>query len=150
MSQRGTTTSSSITTIPVAWGEQDAFGHVNNVVYFRWFETARIAWFRAVGWTLDASSDRIPVLARTDAVYRAPIVHPDTVDVSVTCTHLGVDRMTLLHRVYSRELDQEAAFGTARVVCVAADGSGKRPLPDAVARRIVELSDDDLVLEGAA
>lgn len=139
---------SSQTTLPVAWGEQDAFGHVNNAVYFRWFESARIAWFHDVGWTLDATTDRIPILARTDAVFRAPIVHPDTVDITVTCTHLGLDRMTLMHRVYSRSLDMEAAFGTARVICVARDGSGKRPLPDAVARRIVERSGDDLVLEG--
>ena len=31
--------------VPVVWGEMDAFSHVNNVVYFRYFETARIAYF---------------------------------------------------------------------------------------------------------
>ena len=36
--------------IPVAWGDMDAFQHVNNVVYLKWFETARIAFFQAVGW----------------------------------------------------------------------------------------------------
>ena len=39
--------------IPVAWGDMDAFGHVNNTVYLRWFETARIAFFRAVDRSLE-------------------------------------------------------------------------------------------------
>ena len=35
--------------LPVQWGDQDALGHVNNVVYFRWYESARIAYFERVG-----------------------------------------------------------------------------------------------------
>ena len=34
--------------VPVAWGEMDAFGHVNNIVYFRYFESARIAYFEKI------------------------------------------------------------------------------------------------------
>ena len=37
--------------IPVAWGEMDAFQHVNNIVYFRYFESGRIAYFERAGWT---------------------------------------------------------------------------------------------------
>lgn len=33
--------------VPVAWGEMDAYGHVNNIVYFRYFETARIAYSKS-------------------------------------------------------------------------------------------------------
>ncbi len=136
-----------IRTIPVAWGEMDAFGHVNNTVYFRWFETARIDWFRAMGWLGDGHPDRIPVLARTDAVYRASVVFPDTVQIGVRCTHLGVDRLTLSHHVVSEAHGREVAFGTARVVCVAADGSGKRPLPPGLAERIAEASGPTLIRE---
>ena len=35
--------------IPVAWGDMDAFQHVNNVTYGRWLESARIAYFRRIG-----------------------------------------------------------------------------------------------------
>jgi acyl-CoA thioester hydrolase len=31
--------------IPVAWGEMDAMGHINNIIYFRYFETVRIEYF---------------------------------------------------------------------------------------------------------
>ena len=36
-------------TIPVAWGEMDAFGHVNNVIYARWIESARVEYSRRIG-----------------------------------------------------------------------------------------------------
>ncbi len=35
--------------IPIRWGDLDAMGHVNNTVYFRYFETVRIDWFRSIG-----------------------------------------------------------------------------------------------------
>jgi len=35
--------------IPIRWGDMDAMGHVNNTIYFRYFETIRIAWFEHIG-----------------------------------------------------------------------------------------------------
>ncbi len=56
-------------TIPVAWGDQDALQHVNNTVYFRWFETARVSLFRRVGWLGERRADGVawgsPTWART-------------------------------------------------------------------------------------
>ena len=34
---------------PVAWGEMDALGHVNNIIYFRYFESARMEYLRQIG-----------------------------------------------------------------------------------------------------
>ena len=39
-----------IVNYPVIWGDMDSFQHVNNVIYFRYFETARIQYFEALGW----------------------------------------------------------------------------------------------------
>jgi acyl-CoA thioester hydrolase len=53
--------------IPVAWGDMDAFGHVNNVVYFRYFESARIACFEAVDYMASAAHSGLgPILAATE------------------------------------------------------------------------------------
>ena len=38
-----------VISLPVQWGDQDLFGHVNNVVYFRWYESARIAYLDRIG-----------------------------------------------------------------------------------------------------
>ena len=50
--------------IPVVWGDLDAFRHVNNTVFLRWFETARIAYFERIGITSDLERQaRAPILA---------------------------------------------------------------------------------------
>ena len=71
-------------TIPVAWGDLDALQHVNSTVYFRWFETARVALFRRVGWLGEGRADGVgPILARASCVFRLPVGFSDTVEVGV-------------------------------------------------------------------
>ncbi len=69
--------------IPVAWGDMDAFQHVNNTVYFRWMESGRIAYFTrmAVPGFRDMSGVG-PILASTQCRYRIPLTFPDTVTVA--------------------------------------------------------------------
>ncbi len=76
--------------IPVAWGEMDAYGHVNNAVYLRWLETARIAYFIETGVTERMDSDGIgPILARISVDFRLALSYPDTVRVGTTVSRLG-------------------------------------------------------------
>src|SRR4051794_8318236 len=68
--------------LPVQWGDQDAFGHVNNTVFLRWFESARIAYFGRMGLLEMMARDRVgPILASIACDYRRPVTHPDTVHV---------------------------------------------------------------------
>jgi acyl-CoA thioester hydrolase len=61
--------------IPVRWGDMDAIGHVNNTVYFRYFETLRIEWFRTIG--VELTSDGIgPVMANGFCNFRRQIEYP--------------------------------------------------------------------------
>ena len=72
--------------IPVAWGDMDAMGHVNNTVFLRWFESARIEYFDRIGWEARAGgSGPGPILAKTSCVFMLPIAHPDTVWVGARC-----------------------------------------------------------------
>jgi acyl-CoA thioester hydrolase len=61
--------------IPVRWGDLDAMGHVNNTVYFRYFETVRIEWLRTLGVTL-GRSDTGPVMASGFCNFRRQIEYP--------------------------------------------------------------------------
>jgi acyl-CoA thioester hydrolase len=45
--------------MPIRWGDMDAMGHVNNTVYFRYFESARIAWLHRVCGAIDASGEGV-------------------------------------------------------------------------------------------
>ena len=69
--------------LPVQWGEMDAYGHVNNVVYFRWFESARMAYFARLGWPEVGRATGVgPILHSTRARFRAPLEWPDEVEVT--------------------------------------------------------------------
>src|SRR3954462_9780666 len=74
--------------LPVQWGDMDSFGHVNNVVYLRWFESARIAYFERV--QMMAEMPRLgPILARQSIDYRIPLTYPDRVRVSCGVASIG-------------------------------------------------------------
>lgn len=89
--------------VPVAWGEMDAFQHVNNTVYLRWFESARIAYFDRAGMLQRMTAQKIgPILARQSIDYRLPVVFPDTVTVSATVLRLGTTSLVMGYRLTSR------------------------------------------------
>ncbi len=61
-----------ITEIKVAWGEMDALQHVNNVVYFRYFETARLDYFNKINLLVDLQTSQIGPVLRTQCRYKLP------------------------------------------------------------------------------
>src|SRR2546421_10421054 len=90
---------------PVVWGEMDSYRHVNNVAYFRYFENARLEYFRRLGWeAFEAATGVGPILAATAARFRRPLTYPDTIAVGARVARVEADRFTLEHRVVSRRL----------------------------------------------
>ena len=61
----------------VVWGDMDSYRHVNNVVYFRYFENARLEYFRRLDWfALEEQTGVGPILAATQARFRKPLTYP--------------------------------------------------------------------------
>lgn len=122
----------------VAWGEMDAFGHVNNANYLRWFESARIAYFEKIAMSVGTkdSSPWVPILARATIDFRKPVTYPDTVTLEATVTKFGNTSFTMAYRAVSASLGL-AAEGEAIVVVLDASGQ-KMALPDAL-KKTVEL-----------
>jgi acyl-CoA thioester hydrolase len=69
--------------ISVQWGEMDALGHVNNSMYFRYVETARLLYLEQVGGGDFSSRDDVPVVAHLALNFRQPIVYPARLLVGV-------------------------------------------------------------------
>ena len=114
--------------VVVAWGEMDSFQHVNNVVYLRWLETARMAYFDRVGLMTRMTHDGVgPILARAAVDYRRPVTFPDTVQVGASVTRIGGSSFTMAHRVWS--LAQRAVVATGESVLVLYDYRRARPVP---------------------
>ncbi|MCK5412582.1 MAG: acyl-CoA thioesterase, partial [Gemmatimonadetes bacterium] len=65
--------------IPIQWGEMDAYGHVNNTVLFRYFESARVEYLVRCGFARSWEEDRVgAILHSTGCRFRRPIFYPDT------------------------------------------------------------------------
>ncbi len=76
--------------IPVHWGELDAFGHVNNTVYFRYFETARILYLERCGFMTSYDQSRIgAILHSTNCRFRLPLSFPETVLTGARVLDIG-------------------------------------------------------------
>jgi acyl-CoA thioester hydrolase len=126
--------------IPVAWGEMDAFQHVNNIVYFRYFESARIAYFERAGWVANSEPGQIgPILASTSCSFKFPLTYPDTIAVGARITKIETDRISMHSRVVSRRYGRIAAENEAVIVSYDYARRRRAPLPDAIRQAIEAL-----------
>ena len=126
--------------LPVAWGEMDAFQHVNNIVYFRYFESARLAYFHKTGYN-DYMRDtgRGPILASTKCKFLFPLTYPDRVSVGARVLTLNEDRFLMEYCVASHNLGKPAAVGEGLVVSYDYRENRKIPLPDEIKQAITDL-----------
>jgi acyl-CoA thioester hydrolase len=124
----------------VVWGEMDAYQHVNNVVYFRYFENARLEYFRRLEWAgFEAATGIGPILHSTQARFRKPLTYPDTIAIGVRVASIGDDRFTLQHRIVSERLCAVATEGEGVIVTFHYARGEKVPVPEELRRRIAEL-----------
>lgn len=123
--------------IPVAWGEMDALNHVNNVSFFRYLETARVAFIRALG--VDVSDRRRGlgfILQHAECRFRRPVNFPDTLRVTASLVSIGDDRFTLEHQVISTATDHVAAVGRGTIVTYDYAAHAKVSIPPIVREAI--------------
>jgi acyl-CoA thioester hydrolase len=126
--------------IPVAWGEMDAYGHVNNIVYFRYFETARIVYFGKLESPDFVNRNPLgPILASTSCRFRAPLAFPDHLSVGARVARVDEDRFVMFYAVYSHRLQKIAAEGEGTIVCFDYRENRKALLPAELRRKISEV-----------
>ncbi|MCL1142719.1 acyl-CoA thioesterase [Shewanella gaetbuli] len=105
------------TDINVVWGEMDALQHVNNVVYFRYFETARIDFFNQINLLGELQKTGVgPVVSETNARYKRPVTFPDTLTIGVSISDIKSDRFTMHYTAYSQQQQAITTLGWANIV----------------------------------
>ncbi|MGD8976316.1 MAG: thioesterase family protein [Gammaproteobacteria bacterium] len=118
---------------PLAWGEMDSFGHVNNVIYFRYFESARIACFDRIGYPgMMEESGVGPILAATECRFRIPLTYPDELITGTAIGSIGEDEFEMDYAVFSRRKDSVAARGSGRIVSFDYRRQARVPIPGAI------------------
>ncbi|MFA6999978.1 MAG: thioesterase family protein [Candidatus Paceibacterota bacterium] len=126
--------------IPVVWGEMDAFQHVNNVVYFRYFESARIAYFGKLDvMDLMNRTGIGPILASTSCRFRTPLTYPDKILIGAKVTNIEQDRFMMNYLVVSTRLQKAAAEGDGLIVAFNYRENKKAIIPDELKQRILDL-----------
>jgi acyl-CoA thioester hydrolase len=119
--------------IPVAWGDMDALGHVNNVQYFRYFESARLDFLRDFQELFPASADGVgPILAYIDCRFAAPLAFPDTVLVGSQVRKIGNTSVRMSQSIYSLAQQKVVAGGDSVLVVVNYMTGEKIRVPDNV------------------
>ena len=125
---------------PVAWGEMDALGHVNNIVYFRYFESARSDYFQKIGVWESAREKGIGVILHsTSCRFKRPLTYPDTVTVGTRVTEIHADRFTMEYAVYSHSGKCVSAEGSGIIVVYDYRKNEKCKMPAEMRKKIEEL-----------
>jgi acyl-CoA thioester hydrolase len=119
-------------TLGVRWGDMDPFNHVNNAVYLRYLEEARVQWLAGIAGI--SLTDRIaPVLAASHVNYRKPIEWPNEIVVELFIEKLGNSSLTMGHRILAAA-DSTVLYsdGSVVMVWIDTDTGNSVPLPEAV------------------
>ena len=119
--------------LPILWGDMDAFQHVNNTASVRWFESSRIRLLEhpELSGVLQAQGVA-PILVSVSCNYRHQLHYPDTVHLGSKVSRLGNTSLTIQHTVVSEQQDCVASDGHSVVVCF--DYKTQRPvrIPDGI------------------
>lgn len=109
------------------WADNDVYGHVNNVVYYGWFDSAVNGWLIDRGLLDVAIGDPIALVAETRCTYFAPLAFPSPVEVGLRVQALGRSSIRYRIGVFARDAEEAAAQG--EFVHVMVDRKSRRPVP---------------------
>ena len=115
----------------VHWGDMDALGHVNNVVYFKYLENTRLTMMEALGIFPRLFEEGTGlVIADARCRYKAPVIYPDTLSIAVRVELIGDDRMRFHYALFSESLQRVAAKAETIQVCVNPKTGRKVAMPE--------------------
>lgn len=127
------------TTIETRWMDNDAYGHVNNVVYYSFFDTAVNKWLITQGVLDVASSPEIGLVIETGCSYFSPISFPDRVSAGVRVAHVGNSSVRYEVGLFCNDSDVASAAGHFVHVYVNRDTRRSTRIPDAVRNALTQL-----------
>ncbi|MEN8383257.1 acyl-CoA thioesterase [Acinetobacter radioresistens] len=120
----------------VAWGDMDAFGHVNNVIYYRYIESARICYLDSLNiFKLDINT----VVASSQCKYLKPVFYPDQLKIGVRVEEIRNSAFRMNYLIWSSVQQQNVALGEAVIVCVDKENMQKTLIPEIIREKIIKI-----------
>ena len=121
--------------LAVLWGDMDALGHVNNAIYARWLEQARIEYFQKLGPL--AESGQGPILARQAIDFKSPVTYPDRISIEIGVERIGTTSLLLRSRARSEAQNGAVVMeGESIIVLFDYTAGHKVPIPAETRQRI--------------
>ena len=111
--------------IGTRWGDNDAYGHVNNTIYYTWFDTAVNGWLIEQGLLDVERGDPIGLVVETGCRYARPLAYPEPVEIGLAVEAIGKSSVSYRLGVFSKSSSEAAAEG--RFVHVYVDREARRP-----------------------
>ena len=126
--------------IATRWADNDAYGHVNNTVYYEWFDTAVNAWLIEHGLLDIAHGDPIGLVVETGCRYFREMAFPDVVTAGIGVTRIGNSSVTYQIALFRGADEEAAAQGHFTHVYVDRASRRPRPLPEKWRRALKEIA----------
>jgi len=118
--------------MPVRWGDMDAYGHVNNTVYFRYLEQTRVEWLEQMGSAVSPDNAEAPVIINAACTFMLPVNYPATVIVRMYGGEPGRSSLMTWYELLVEGDERVYAEGSSKVVWMNPQTGKSVPLPEAV------------------
>jgi acyl-CoA thioester hydrolase len=122
--------------IPIRWGDMDAMGHVNNTVYFRYMEQARISWFEQLVPEDEVWQSTGIVIVSASCNYKRPITYPGMVEVKLLVGPPGGSSAPTYYELRVDEDPEPYADGAAVVVFINMQTQKPARIPDGIRNKL--------------
>ncbi|OTG99886.1 MULTISPECIES: acyl-CoA thioesterase [Acinetobacter] len=120
----------------VAWGDMDAFGHVNNVLYYRYIESARIRYMDELN---IFQHDVYTVVASNQCKYIRPVFYPDQLKIGARVEEMRNSALRMSYLLWSEQQQAIVALGEAVMVCVDKENMLKMSIPEIIRQKVTKI-----------
>jgi acyl-CoA thioester hydrolase len=127
-------------TISTRWSDNDAYGHVNNTVFYEWFDTAVNHWLVEAGLLDIERGDPIGLVVETGCAYFSSLSFPGEVEVGIAVERLGTSSVTYRIGIFGAGSAEPSAQGHFTHVYVGRGGRRPTPLPEEWRRKLENLT----------
>lgn len=117
--------------VAMRWADNDVYGHVNNAVYWQWFDTAVNDWLIESGMLDIARGEIVGFVAETRCRYLRPFAYPGTVEIGIAVARLGRSSVGYRLGAFAEGEAQAGAEALWTQVCVEREGGRPVPVPPA-------------------
>jgi acyl-CoA thioester hydrolase len=115
--------------IPIRWGDMDAYGHVNNTIYFRYMEQIRVEYLEQLGFKVRPEGTA-PVIINASCTFLIPLNYPGVVDIRMYCARPGRSSIPTHYEIRLQGDDTLYATGDSKIVWMDVSTGKSVSIPD--------------------